>query len=63
MAVVGCLMQGSGDSWMLTDATEPAKTRNPDAAREEELTAYTQKAARNADISVVGDGLLPARFS
>ncbi len=43
VAVVGCLMPGPGDSWMLTGATEPAKTRNPDAARDEELTAYMQK--------------------
>jgi mono/diheme cytochrome c family protein len=41
VAVIGCLEQGPGDNWTLTRASEPAKTRNPDASRAEELKAYT----------------------
>jgi mono/diheme cytochrome c family protein len=40
VAVIGCLEQGRGDNWTLTRATEPAKTRNPDASRAADLTAY-----------------------
>ena len=35
--VVGCLTQGSGDAWMLSDASDPVKTREPEASKDEEL--------------------------
>jgi mono/diheme cytochrome c family protein len=38
--VVGCFTQGSNDTWKLTNATEPARTRNP-----EESTAQERKTA------------------
>jgi len=41
VAVIGCLEPEPGDNWALTHATEPAKTRNPDASRSAELTVYT----------------------
>jgi mono/diheme cytochrome c family protein len=38
--LVGCFTQGSDDAWRLTNATEPARTRNP-----EESTAEERKTA------------------
>jgi mono/diheme cytochrome c family protein len=35
--VVGCLTEGSGDAWMLNDASEPVRTREPESSKDEEL--------------------------
>jgi len=35
--VVGCLVQDSGNSWILTGASEPVRTRNPKQSTESEL--------------------------
>jgi mono/diheme cytochrome c family protein len=35
--VVGCLAQGSDNSWILTDASDPSRTRNPKESTESEL--------------------------
>jgi mono/diheme cytochrome c family protein len=35
--VVGCLIQSSGNSWVLSSASEPVRTRNPEASKDEEL--------------------------
>jgi S-disulfanyl-L-cysteine oxidoreductase SoxD len=35
--VVGCLAQGPGTAWILADAGEPARTKEPAASRDEEL--------------------------
>ena len=37
--VIGCLEQGSGDSWLLTRASEPVRTRNPGDSTPEQLKA------------------------
>ena len=37
--VVGCLAQDSKGTWMLTNASEPVSTRNPDKPTTEELNA------------------------
>ena len=37
--VVGCLAQDSKGTWMLTNASEPVSTRNPDKPTAEELNA------------------------
>jgi mono/diheme cytochrome c family protein len=37
--VVGCFTPGPGSTWTLTNATEPARTRNADKIAAEELTA------------------------
>jgi mono/diheme cytochrome c family protein len=43
VSVIGCLTQGSGDTWTLTRTTEPIKTRNPDASSREALKADEAK--------------------
>jgi len=35
--VVGCLAQGPDTAWTLTDASEPARTKDPAASRDDEL--------------------------
>ncbi len=40
VSVVGCLEPGPADAWTLTHATEPAKTRDPDAPSQRESTVY-----------------------
>ena len=37
--VVGCFTPGSNNTWTLTNASEPARTRNADKIAAEELTA------------------------
>ncbi len=37
VAVVGCLIPGEKDEWVLTDASEPVRTRTADATTPEEL--------------------------
>lgn len=37
--VVGCLAQSSDNSWILSDASEPVRTRNPKESTESELKA------------------------
>jgi mono/diheme cytochrome c family protein len=37
VTVVGCLVQLSGDTWMLRDASEPVRTRNPWESTKAEL--------------------------
>jgi mono/diheme cytochrome c family protein len=44
IAVTGCLGDGTGDTWTLTRATEPAKTANPDAMNAADLKSYETKA-------------------
>ncbi|MBI4472522.1 MAG: c-type cytochrome [Acidobacteria bacterium] len=41
--VVGCLIADADDTWMITHATEPARTRRNDEATPEELKAATTK--------------------
>jgi mono/diheme cytochrome c family protein len=41
--VVGCLEQSSGKDWILTDATEAVRTRNPNDSTEEELKGWEAK--------------------
>ena len=36
VSVVGCLTRQSNKTWMLTDASEPVRTRNPDSSTGEE---------------------------
>jgi mono/diheme cytochrome c family protein len=36
--VVGCLAQGPQNAWMLTNASEPVRTRDPEPSKDEELT-------------------------
>jgi mono/diheme cytochrome c family protein len=40
---VGCLVAGPGDTWTLTRAAEPVKTRNPDALSAAELKGFESK--------------------
>lgn len=42
--VVGCLGSGPGTDWTLTGASEPIRTKNPAASRDEELSAAGQTA-------------------
>ena len=35
--MVGCLAQGPDTAWTLTDASEPARTKDPAASRDDEL--------------------------
>jgi hypothetical protein len=42
--VVGCLTDGSDTVWMLADAGEPVRTKNPAASRDEELKSSEEAA-------------------
>jgi mono/diheme cytochrome c family protein len=42
--VVGCLAQSSGGEWILTDATEPVRTRDPGDSGSGEVSALGAKA-------------------
>ena len=39
---VGCLAQGPGASWVLVNASEPVRTKNPAVSVDEELTSSTR---------------------
>jgi hypothetical protein len=41
--VAGCLAQGAGNIWMLTNATEPARTKETDKSTPEEMKAAAAK--------------------
>jgi mono/diheme cytochrome c family protein len=41
VSVVGCLTRQSNTTWMLTDASEPVRTRNPDSSTGEERSRAT----------------------
>jgi hypothetical protein len=41
---VGCLAEGSDTAWMLADASEPVRTKNPAASRDEELKSSEEAA-------------------
>jgi mono/diheme cytochrome c family protein len=41
--VVGCLQQASGNDWILTDATDAVRTRNPNDSTDEELKRWEAK--------------------
>jgi hypothetical protein len=41
--VVGCLVQDSGGAWMLVNASEPVRTRNPNDSTAEELKRWEAK--------------------
>ena len=43
VVVVGCLVQDADRGWKLTKATEPVRTRKPDASSPEELKAWESK--------------------
>jgi len=45
--VVGCFVRGPKDTWILTNGTEPARTRNPMRPTESEIAAATAKALGN----------------
>ena len=35
--IVGCLIRGSGDTWLVTEATEPTRTRDPHSTADPDL--------------------------
>ena len=39
VSMIGCLTQGPDGAWVLTDASEPVRTRNPAASKDDELKA------------------------
>ena len=41
--VVGCLMPVSGNTWVLTSASEPVRTRNPNDSTAEQLKEWGAK--------------------
>jgi mono/diheme cytochrome c family protein len=43
ITVSGCLVQGSADTWLVKNASEPARTRNPRESTETELAAANAK--------------------
>jgi len=44
VSVVGCLVQAADKAWRLTDASEPVRTKDPDASRDEELKSAQARA-------------------
>jgi mono/diheme cytochrome c family protein len=45
VAIVGCLARGAGGEWIVTRATDPIRTKNPDASTGEERTRAAAAAA------------------
>ena len=63
--VVGCLAQGSDNSWILSDASEPVRTRNPKESTESELkvsaaTPLGEQTFRLLDVDYVRSGFTAA---
>jgi hypothetical protein len=59
--VVGCLVQGAGGEWFLSDATEPVRTRDPGDSAGTDMSAIGRKTAgshrfRLLDADVVRPG-------
>ena len=61
--VVGCLTPGSNDSWTLTNATEPIRTRTPEETTPQELTASDARPPGSLTFQLRGIENLPATFS
>ena len=56
--VVGCFARGPKDTWMLTNGSEPARTRSPMQPTESEIAAAKGEGARQSDDSASGCRIL-----
>jgi hypothetical protein len=56
--VIGCMTAGAGSSWTLTRATNPVKTRNPDASPIAELSRFRSTPLGNGTFGLVDTATL-----